>query len=68
MVALLLVRDHGNRLAGAQSSGWLRRTERLLQDEPESLEYGYLQMMRARNGPQLRPVRRRGGNSPRKPR
>lgn len=49
MVALLLVRDHGNRLAGAQSSGWFRRAERMLDNEPDSVERGYLEMMRARN-------------------
>src|ERR671918_293833 len=49
MVALSLVRDHGNRLAAAQSSSWFKRAERLLQDEPEYVEHGYLEMMRARD-------------------
>lgn len=49
MVALRLVRDHANRLAGAQSSGWFKRAERLLQNDPDSVEHGYLEMMRARD-------------------
>lgn len=49
MVALSLVRDHGNRLAAAQSSSWFKRAERLLQDEPDYVEHGYLAMMRSRN-------------------
>jgi class 3 adenylate cyclase len=48
MVALLLVRDHGNRLAGAQAAGWLRRAERLLENESDGVALGYLEMMRAR--------------------
>jgi class 3 adenylate cyclase len=48
MVALWLTRDHGNRLAGAQSSGWFRRAERLLQNEPDGVARGYLEMMRSR--------------------
>jgi class 3 adenylate cyclase len=48
MVALSLVRDHSVRLAKAQASSWLRRAERLLKDAPDSVEQGYLEMMRAR--------------------
>jgi class 3 adenylate cyclase len=48
MVALWLVRDHGNRLAGAQAASWLRRAERLLENESDGVALGYLEMMRAR--------------------
>jgi class 3 adenylate cyclase len=48
MVAFWLVRDHANRLSGSISLAWMKRGERLLQDAPDSLEYGYLEMMRAR--------------------
>lgn len=48
MVAFWLVRDHGNRLDGALSAAWFKRGERLLEDKPESLAHGYLEMMRAR--------------------
>ena len=47
-VALLLVRDHNNRVAPAVAQGWFRRAERLLADEPESAEHGHLEYMRAR--------------------
>jgi class 3 adenylate cyclase len=48
LVALSLTRDHSGRLAASQASTWLRRAERLLKDEPESVEHGYLRMMQAR--------------------
>jgi class 3 adenylate cyclase len=48
MVAFWLVRDYGNRLADALSSAWFKRAERLLKDAPDSVELGYLEMMRAR--------------------
>lgn len=47
-VALWLARDHGGRLAQAQSNSWFKRAERLLENEPDSVEHGYLQMMQAR--------------------
>lgn len=48
-VALLLVRDHDNRMAGAVAQGWFRRAERLLADQkPESAEHGHLEYMRSR--------------------
>lgn len=47
-IALLLVRDHTNRLAGSVAQGWFRRAERLLSDQPESAEHGHLEYMRAR--------------------
>lgn len=48
-VALLLVRDHNNRVAPAVAQGWFRRAERLLADQPESAEHGHLEYMRARD-------------------
>ncbi|MGH2686869.1 MAG: LuxR family transcriptional regulator, partial [Actinomycetota bacterium] len=48
-VAFLLVRDHSMRLNHAAAGGWFRRGERLLEDKPESTEYGWLLVMRARN-------------------
>jgi class 3 adenylate cyclase/tetratricopeptide (TPR) repeat protein len=48
MVALWLVRDHGNRLAGAQAAGWFRRAERLLENDSDGVAIGYLEMMRGR--------------------
>jgi class 3 adenylate cyclase len=48
-VALLLVRDHINRVAPSVAQGWFRRAERLLADQqPESAEHGHLEYMRAR--------------------
>lgn len=47
-VALLLVRDHTNRLAGSVAQGWFRRAERLLADQSESVEHGHLEYMRSR--------------------
>ena len=47
-IALWLVRDHAGRLAQAQSTSWFKRAERLLENEPESVQHGYLQMMQAR--------------------
>ena len=47
-VALALVRDHGGRLAQAQSNTWFKRAERLLENEHDTVEHGYLEMMRAR--------------------
>ena len=47
-VALWLVRDHSGRLAKSQASSWFKRAERLLENEPDTVERGYLEMMRAR--------------------
>ena len=47
MAALELVRWHRHKLAPAVATGWLRRAERLLADDPECVEYGYLQLRRA---------------------
>jgi class 3 adenylate cyclase len=48
-VALQLVRDYAGKLQGSVSSGWFKRAERLLKDQPDSVERGWLEMMRARN-------------------
>jgi class 3 adenylate cyclase len=48
VIALWLARDHGSRLAAAQSEGWFKRAERVLEKEPDSAERGWLEMMRAR--------------------
>lgn len=48
LVAMILGRDHMNRLASAVGKGWFSRAERLLADqEPESVEHGYLEFHRA---------------------
>jgi class 3 adenylate cyclase len=41
-VALVLVRDHWNKLEPSIATGWLSRAERLLQGKAESVEHGYL--------------------------
>ncbi|HEV3475250.1 MAG TPA: hypothetical protein VG602_07785, partial [Actinomycetota bacterium] len=46
-VALVLVRDHWNRLEPSIATGWLRRAERLLEGKPESVEHGYLWLTQA---------------------
>ena len=48
-LALLLVRDHTNRVAPAVAQGWFRRAERLLAGQPESAEHGHLEYMRSRD-------------------
>ncbi|MGH2724895.1 MAG: adenylate/guanylate cyclase domain-containing protein [Actinomycetota bacterium] len=47
-MALQLVRDHDLRMAGAVAGGWFRRAERLLQGAEDTVELGWLEMMRAR--------------------
>jgi class 3 adenylate cyclase len=46
-VAVELVRWHRHKLAGAVAAGWLRRGEKLLADDRECAEFGYLQLRRA---------------------
>lgn len=46
-VALVLVRDHGNKLEPSIATGWLSRAERLLEGKPESVEHGYLALTQA---------------------
>jgi len=41
-LALALVRDHSFARAGAVAAGWYKRAERLLEEEPECREHGYL--------------------------
>jgi class 3 adenylate cyclase len=41
-VALELVHDHAKLLNDATASGWLSRAKRLLSDEPEGVEHGYM--------------------------
>ena len=45
-MAILLAHDHFAKGQGTLGSGWLRRAERLIDPEPDSLEYGHL--LRAR--------------------
>lgn len=45
--ALQLARDYGHKLANSVAAGWMRRAQRLLQDEPESREHGWLARARA---------------------
>lgn len=47
VIALRLSREHAHRLAPAVATGWFKRAERLLEEEPESVEYGYLVLLRA---------------------
>src|SRR5919106_7039417 len=41
-LALALVRDHSFARSSSVAAGWHKRAERLLEDEPESREHGYL--------------------------
>lgn len=45
--ALLLTHTHFAKGQGALAMGWLRRAERLIGPEPESIEYGHLVRARA---------------------
>ncbi len=47
LVALELVRNHFANGDSSVGSAWLHRAERLLQQEPESIEHGYLARMHA---------------------
>jgi class 3 adenylate cyclase len=47
MAAIDLVRWHRHKLQPAVAAGWLRRAERLLAEERDTVEYGYLQYRRA---------------------
>jgi class 3 adenylate cyclase len=42
MAALALAADHSHRLESSVASGWVKRAERLLADEPEGREHAYL--------------------------
>jgi DNA-binding SARP family transcriptional activator len=47
-VALKLARDYEDKLDSSVASGWLHRTERLLEGEEESPEHGHLAVVHAR--------------------
>src|SRR5438034_8117746 len=47
MVALAVAKDYYAKQASAVGTAWLNRAGRLLEDDPESVEYGYLERMRA---------------------
>jgi class 3 adenylate cyclase len=47
MLALSLAKDHYAKQAAAVGSGWLNRAQRILEQDPDSVEFGYLQRMRA---------------------
>ncbi len=47
LIASELARDYFAKGDSSVGQAWLNRAERLLQDEPESLEHGYLARMRA---------------------
>lgn len=49
LVALELMGDHSRRLSGAVAAGWYRRAERLLGEDKDCVEYGYLVLKRARD-------------------
>jgi hypothetical protein len=46
-LALALARDYEHKLLGTVASGWLSRAERILADEPECPEQGYLARWRS---------------------
>jgi tetratricopeptide (TPR) repeat protein len=46
-LALALVRGHGLLRAGSVAAGWYKRAERLLAEEPECREHGYLARRKA---------------------
>ena len=48
VVALFLAETSYIRLAASVASGWVSRAERLLKDEPEAVEHGYLARLHAR--------------------
>ena len=47
-VALMVSWEYAGRLARSTADGWLRRAERLLEAESESVEFGYLTWFRSR--------------------
>ncbi len=48
VIALFLAEYSYSKLAVSVASGWISRAERLLEDEPEAIEHGYLARLRAR--------------------
>ena len=47
LMALLLSHDYMQRLSPSISAGWFRKAERILENEPESVEHGYGARFRA---------------------
>lgn len=45
MVAIALAKDYYAKLASSIGTAWVARAERLLADEPESVEHGYLERL-----------------------
>jgi class 3 adenylate cyclase len=60
MVAVPLAMDYGLRGQLSVSGGWIARGERLLADEPEGVEHGYLSLMRGTNSLDLGELGRAG--------
>jgi class 3 adenylate cyclase len=60
MVAVPLAMDYGLRGQLSVSGGWIARGERLLADEPEGVEHGYLSLMRGTNSLDLGELDRAG--------
>jgi class 3 adenylate cyclase len=48
-VALQLVDQWNERALPAQAAGWFQRASRLLEDQPEGVEHGYLELARAKD-------------------
>ena len=48
-VALQLVDQWNERAQPAQAAGWFQRATRLLEDQPEGVEHGYLELARAKD-------------------
>lgn len=46
-VAVILAHEYENRLQAAIAAGWLSRAVRLLDEEPEAAEHGYLELQRS---------------------
>jgi class 3 adenylate cyclase len=46
-MAVWLTRDHIAKLSMSIAKGWFAKAERLLEDEPESVEHAYLEQLRA---------------------
>jgi class 3 adenylate cyclase len=48
-IALKLGEQLGDRLQAAQATGWFQRAVRLLEDQPESVEHGYLELAKGKS-------------------
>jgi class 3 adenylate cyclase len=47
MMAIWLAKDNYSKRASAVAGAWMKRADRLLADKPTSIEYGYLERMKA---------------------